>query len=159
MNELNAYILRLILCGAMVSLGGSLLKSPRTKRAAALCGGCLLLLTALGPLVRVDLTRIPDGLSDLLGRRAEDLAEAREKNDAILRALVEDQTEAWLAARGEALGADCDFSVTAEAREAGLWVPVAVEIRGTWTPDQRQALARAMEEDLGIPPDRQRWVP
>lgn len=155
MTAIKAYFLRLIFCGFLVSLCSAVLRGKRAGRALTLCGGCLLILTAVRPLLRVDLSRLPDLVSGLT--HAEREAAAREKNDAILRALIEEQTAAWIAERGKALG----MSVTAEVStraEAGSFVPDQVTIRGSWTAEGRDALSEILTRELKIPVARQRWV-
>ena len=155
MNEIKAYLLRLILCGFLVSLTGALLRGKRAGRVVALCGGCLLILTAVEPLLRVDLSRLPDLVTGLTQSQRQ--SQAREKNDALLRRLVEEQTEAWIETQAETLG--MTVAVQVEARRAGesLFVPDSVSISGTWTEAQRTALAVILLRELAIPEERQVW--
>ena len=156
MTAVKQYLLRLILCGFLVSLAGALLRDRKGGRALALCGGCLLILTALRPLLRVDLRRLPDLATGLTqSQRAE---EAREKNDALLRGLVERQTAAWVEEQARELGMELRCAVTARAAEAGCFVPEALELRGSWTEAQRRSLSERLTAELEIPPERQRWV-
>ena len=155
MTAIKSYLLRLILCGFLVSLTGVLLRGKKTGRALKLCGGCLLLLTALSPLLRVDLSKLPDLVTGLTG--AERMEAAREKNDAILRDLVADQTAAWIEERASALGLTLTAAVTVRQEGESLFVPEAVTLTGTWTETQRTALEAALREELDIPPERQRW--
>ena len=156
MTDIKAYLLRLILCGFLVTLTGSLLRGRKGERALALCGGCLLILTALRPLLRVDLSRLPDLVTGLT--RTEKEAAAREKNEALLKALVESQTAAWIEDRAGSLGLELKAEVTAEELEAGTYVPAAVSLSGSWTETQREAFSAILAAELEIPPERQRWV-
>lgn len=156
MTALKTYLLRLILCGFLVTLTGALLRGRKTARALALCGGCLMILTALRPLMQVDLSRLPDLVTGLT--RAEREAEAREKNDALLRSLVEKQTAEWIEARAAELGLSLQAEVTAEEDRAGTFVPASVSLSGVWTASQREAFSSILENELAIPAARQRWV-
>lgn len=155
MTAIKAYLLRLILCGFLVSLTGALLRGKKAGRLLSLCGGCLLLLTALRPLLRVDLTRLPDLVTGL--DAAERAEAAREKNDKLLRELVERQSAAWIEDRAEKLGMELTAEVSARAEAESVFVPDAVTLRGRWTETQRSALAAVLETELGVPPARQRW--
>ncbi len=156
MTAIKAYLLRLILCGFLVTLANALLRGRKGSRALALCGGCLLILTALRPLMRVDLSRLPDLITGLT--RAEREAAAREKNDELLRDLVGSQTAEWIEARAGELGMDLKAEVGTGEAGAGTFVPVSAALSGSWTADQRAALSRLIEDELDIPPERQRWV-
>ena len=156
MTAIKAYLLRMIFCGFLVSLCSALLRGKRAGRALKLCGGCLLILTAVRPLLRVDLSRLPDLATGLT--RTEREAAARERNDELLRGLVEEQTAAWIVDRGKELGMVITASVTAREAEAGTFVPDQVSLRGSWTAEQREALVLILERDLDVPAARQRWV-
>lgn len=156
MTAFKSYILRLVFCGFFVSLCSALLHGKRASKALSLCGGCLLILTALRPLLQVDLSRLPDLVTGLSRPEREELA--REKNNAILRGLVEEQTAAWIEDRGEELGMQITATVTAREAEAGTFVPDAVVIRGSWTAEEQTALSEILQRDLELPPTRQRWV-
>lgn len=156
MTAIKTYLLRLILCGFLIALTGALVKGRRTARAVALCGGCLLILTALGPLLRVDVSRLPDLVTGLT--RTEREAAARQKNDALLRAMVEAQTAEWIGERAAGLGLSLRAEVTATEAEAGTFVPWTVTLTGSWTKTQRENFAAVLEDELAIPPARQRWV-
>ena len=156
MTAIKVYLLRLVLCGLLVSLANALLRGRKGGRALALCGGCLLILTALQPLLRVDLTRLPDLVTGLT--RTERQAAAREKNRELLRGLVEAQTAEWIETRARSLGMELEARVEAEEAEAESFVPWSAVLTGTWTEAQREALSAILAAELEIPSERQRWV-
>lgn len=155
MTAIKAYLLRLVLCGFLVSLAGALLRGKRAARAVTLCGGCLMILTTVRPLLRVDLSRLPDLMTGMT--KAERAEAAREKNDALLRRLVEEQTAAWVEEKGKSLGMQLTCTVTARA-ESGAFVPDSLRLTGSWTEDKRAALTDVLSRELAIPPEKQRWV-
>ena len=155
MTSIKAYFLRLIICGFLVSLSGALLRGRRAGKILTLCGGCLMILTALRPLLRVDLSRLPDLVTGLT--RPEREAISRDKNDAILRGLVEEQTAEWIEAQGAELGMTLTAQVTARA-QSGTFVPDSVTLRGSWTAQARETLAELLARELELPAARQRWV-
>lgn len=156
MTAIKTYLLRLLLCGLLVSLPGPLVKG-KTKGILKLCGGCLLILTALEPLLRVDFSALPELGRDLGLSQMEGLEAAREKNEALMKRLVETQTEDWLRAQGEELRIAADYAVTAGQGPEGLWVPQRVEIRGYLSQEQKQALSRRITEGLSVPAEAQSW--
>ena len=156
MTAVKAYFLRLIFCGFLVSLTGAILRGKRSARALTLCGGCLLILTAVRPLLRVDLSRLPDLVTGLT--HSERIAAAQEKNNAILRGLVEEQTASWIEAKGKEQGMALKAVVTAKEAEPGVFVPDQVTIEGSWTAEGQSALSELIVRELEIPPGRQRWV-
>ncbi len=156
MTAIKSYLLRLIFCGFLIALSGALLRERRGARALALCGGCLMILTALGPLLQVDLSRLPDLVTGLT--RSQRQESARLDNETILQRLVEEQTAAWIAERARELGLELACAVTAERGAGGAFVPYRAELRGLWTRTQREALSALLLRELEIPPERQSWV-
>lgn len=155
MTAIKAYFLRLIFCGFLVSLTGAMLRGRRAGKALTLCGGCLLILTAVRPLLQVDLCRLPDLVTGLT--RSEREAAASEKNDALLRGLVEEQTAVWIVERGKELGMEITAVVTARP-ESGTFVPDSVTVGGSWSAEGREALTEILAQELELPAARQRWV-
>ncbi len=155
MNSVKAYLLRLVFCGFLISLSTALLRGKRAGKVIALCGGCLMILTALRPLLRVDLAALPDLFTGLTQSQRQ--AQAQEKNEAILRRLVEEQTVRWLETQAVELGLTASFTVTAEKTPDGLWIPAQVTVSGSWTTEQRADLEKRIEQELTLPPARQQW--
>ena len=156
MTAIKAYLLRLVFCGFFVSLTGAVLRGKRCARALSLCGGCLLILVTVRPLLQVDLSRLPDLVTGLTRLEREEAA--REKNNVILQRLVEEQTAAWIEDKGKELSMEITAFVSAKELESGSFVPNQVTIRGDWSQEGRLALSEILDRDLEIPPTRQRWV-
>ena len=157
MRELRAYLLRVVACGLLVSLAGTLPLSKRIRQAVVLCGGCLMMLTALGPILRADLTQLPQFLAELSGSDPEGLEQAAEKNDALLKEMIESQAAEQITEQAQSLGADLQISVEAKKDPtSGLYLPWAVTLTGPVAPTQRSAL-EAYLQSLDIPPQRQSW--
>lgn len=155
MTAIKAYLLRLILCGFFVSLAGALLRGKRAARAVTLCGGCLMILTTIRPLLRVDLSCLPDLISGMT--KTERVEAAREKNEELLCRLVEEQTAAWVTQQAASMGMELTCAVTARA-EGGTFVPDRLCLTGSWTEDKRAALSDLLTRELAVSPDHQRWV-
>ena len=155
MTAIKAYLLRLILCALLVSLLSVLRKGKQAGRVLRLCGGCIMILTALQPLLRVDLGKLPDLLTGLSA--SERFEAARERNEEILRGLVEEQSADWVERRAKELGLRVQASVTARASEAGTWVPDAILLSGEASPAEREALLGLLAEELSLPPEKLRW--
>ena len=158
MSALQTYLLRILACAFLVSLTGSLPLQKPVRQVLRLCGGCLMALTVLLPLLH----RSPLELESLYQRLpvadSSALEQAEQTRDALLRSLVEEQTLELLTQKAEEIQARVSFTLTVRREgETGLYVPDSVEIRGIWDEAQREAL-EALLQDLGIPPEKQRWL-
>ena len=158
MSGIREYFLRLIFCGFLVSLVGSLTTEKRIKRIVSLCGGCLILITAVRPLLSVDLQSLPDRLRDLGLSTAITQEEARARNDGILAALVTEQTEERIRTELDRQKAGLAVTVRVERDpETGLFLPAEVTLRGSCSPEQKKAVSDYLERELDLPPDKQVW--
>ena len=155
MTAIKQYLLRLVLCGFLTALASALLKDKKGARALALCGGCLMILASLRPLLRVELSRLPDLSTGLSSSQRQE--EARRKNEQLLKGLVEEQCARWIEARAGELGMELRCRVSAKEAEAGSFVPEAAVLKGHWTAEQRQRLSEILAAELEIPPRRQSW--
>ena len=160
MNEIRTYLLRLILCGFVVSLAGAMTRDAKLKRILGLCGGCLLLLTALRPIVDLDWNAFSERLGALgLAPMPITAEEAEARNEALLEELVSRQAEEKiLLAAGEAGGG---LQVQVESQRdpvSGLPVPRSVRIGGAFSPELQRELSEWIRRELNIPPERQVWT-
>ena len=158
MDYLRSYLLRLVACSFLVTLSASLVTQPRLHRLVKLCGGCLLAIIALQPLVHLDFSRLPDLLYPYGLSQQNAVDEAKRKNEELLENLIRSQTEEAIQKELEALGIDGRFQLTLRMdRSVGAPVPWAVTLYADCTESQRAALSDYLMETLDIPKERQVW--
>ena len=159
MNAVRTYLLRVAACGFLVSLVGALPLSRRIRQAALLCGGCLMVLAAVGPLLRADLRQLPQFLTEYAGEDPEALEEAERKNELLLKELIESQTVEMITQEALRLGLTQEITVEAKKDpDSGLYLPWSVELRGAAEQEKKEMLA-AYLNSLNLPPERQSWLP
>ena len=119
-----------------------------------LVSGLLLALAILRPLAGGGW----DGLEVAAGSfafQSEEQAEIYRKNQQdALSAIIAEKTEAYILDKANQLGLDCTVRVAVEAGESGIPLPVSAAVRGPYS----QALAECMEEEVGIPAQKQFWL-
>ena len=156
MNLLRELVLRLTVCGFLVALCSALFTSERLRRLVRFVGGCFLAVVVLQPLMDSELVSFLERLRP--GLPESDYAEVQEKNDLLLKELVEQQTAEFIKQAARELGAELTITVTAQKDEpSGLFVPVRVTLRGFVTEVQRTALSERIERELAIGTLKQRW--
>ena len=149
----------MVACGFLTALAQTLPLNRTGKRSLTLVCGCLTVLAVLRPLSGLRGIALRDLLPPPETADPAAVASAQAENEALLRELIRSQTEELLTGRARQLGADLSFRVELCRDEAaGLDVPWSVEIRGTADEDSRSALAAFLRDEIGIPPERQRWV-
>lgn len=150
MTELKNWLLGLTAAALAVSLAQALTPEGTVKKIGRLVGALLLLLAALRPLVSWEGALF--GLPALPETAAEENARGGEQ---VMKTLIAEKAGAYIVDKGQSLGFRCKAEVGVVLDGSGWPVPWETEISGTWTSEQKKALSRAVEEELGIPAQRQ----
>ena len=69
--------------------------------------------------------------------------------------IIENTAAAYIVDKAEELGIPCQAEVTFAYDEDGVPCLWEVTARGTWTEGRREVLSRLLEDDLGVPVQRQ----
>lgn len=158
MTELRAYLLRLVCCAFAATLAAAFVQQPRIARIVKLCGGCLIVLAALQPLVGLDLSALPELLPEPVQNAQDSAAAAKEQNDALLHDLIQQQTEDYLDTYLEKQGVFAQYTLRLRYDEGiGAPVPWSIAIQCDCDPALREQISGMLQNELGIPKERQEW--
>ena len=139
--------LLLVVSGALVQSGGG-------KQVCKLAGSLLLLLVTVAPVLGLD----QQDWEELLEFDTQMMEEAEqalsEQNNLLYESIIEEETEAYILDKAEALGVQCQVEVVVQW-ENEIPQPWSVQVEGTWTQVQRDRLSEMLAEELGIPQQRQ----
>lgn len=119
-----------------------------------LVGGLLLTLAILQPLSRMEWQGPALEAASFRAQSGEQADLYRKNQTESLRAIIEEKTGAYIWDKANRLGLDCTVSVTAAAGESGIPLPDTVTIWGGYS----EALAVCIEEEVGIPAEKQFWL-
>lgn len=145
-----------ITCAALVGAAAeALAPAGRVKKAGRLAVGLLLLLAVVKPLGELDCGALAGALGSYRPDTAACEAALEEKSGAVLKAVIEERTNAYISDKAKTLGMSCTAEVTWYYGADGEVRPEAVVVRGEFTETQRGELSRALEGELGIPAERQ----
>lgn len=156
MMELVRQWLLGVACTAMVlALVDSLVPAGNTKKVCRLAGGLALLVAAVGPVLRIDEEFLSHAIEEYqaMGQNYEKILEG--KNALLYQTIIEDTAAAYIVDKAEEFGISCQAEVTFSYDEDGVPSPWEVTARGRWTEEQRAELSRLVEEELGVPIQRQ----
>ena len=155
MEDFRTYILSVtaasILCAVLTALAG---KGGSTASLMKLMSAVVLAAVIISPVANftsVNLNRYLDDLNDLA---AEAVANGTEATQESVRKRIIEASEAYILDKAALY--ELDIDVTVELDEEQL-VPTFVEIQGAVSPAARRALEAMLQQDLGIPPEAQRW--
>ena len=148
---MRTWLLGIVFTSLAGGLARHLAPGGREQAAVRLVSGLLLVLAILRPLA---------GLAGAAPALPEDWqldagAQAglyRKNQQEALSAIIEEKTEAYIWDKASRLDLAC--TVTTAAGESGVPLPDGVTIRGPYSPE----LARCIEEEVGIPAEKQIWL-
>lgn len=150
---MKSWLLGIVLTSLAAGLARQLAPKGKEQAMVRLAGGLLLALAILRPLAGGSW----EGLEVETGGltlRGEELAGAYRKNQQdAFSAIIAEKTEAYIWDKANRLGLVCTVSVAAAPGESGIPLPESVVIRGPYSGE----LARWLEEEVGIPAEKQIW--
>lgn len=135
----------------LVALSQSLIPEGTVRKIASFTGGLILLLVMVKPLLGADFDRLDLRYEDYAVDIQQRQEELQSESDQTLGELIAEKTEAYILDKAAALGLTCTVRVLVESGEDGTPIPVGAELTG----QKSEALADYMEQELGIPKERQ----
>lgn len=129
----------------------------RTKRVVRLCCGLVMLLCLLSPLTgrKID---ISDKLAQVKWETEKLMSQARDSEQTLTRAVIQEKYGAYISDKGVKLGLDITaVSVKVKWSSGGYWYPIEAEITGTGEVTARDELERYIESELGVDRNEIYW--
>ena len=153
-DGVRTWLLGVVLTSLAGGLARQLAPQGKEQSMVRLVSGLLLALAILRPLAGSgwEGLEIPAGNFSLQSREQAEVY--RKNQQEALSAIIEEKTEAYILDKANRLGLDCTVRVTAAAGESGIPLPRSVTVRGAYS----SALAKCMEEEVGIPAQNQIWL-
>lgn len=130
--------------------------SPRgsVKQVGRLVCAMVLLCAVLSPIKTLDVAAGGQWLTDYRAALADSRAALAEQGEEIQMAVIAEKYRAYIESKGAQLGLDCRARV--DCREEGeIYVPDRVQVTGDLSQGDWDGLSRCLEEELGVPPERQ----
>ena len=147
-----------VACTALIlAVADSLAPDGSVKKVCRLAGGLALLLAAVSPILRLEVGALADALEGYRAQVRSYEETLEEQNNLFYQSIIEESTAAYIADKAEEMGIFCQAEVTFSYDEDGVPCPWEVTARGDWTDEAREALERLLEDELGIPPQRQHY--
>lgn len=151
---MEQWLLGVACASFLLVVSGALVQGSSGKRVCKLAGSLLLLLVTMGPILRLD----QQDWEELLQLDTQVMEEAEqalsEQNNLMYESIIEEETEAYILDKAEALGVQCQVEVVVQWEDE-IPQPWSVRVKGTWTQAQRDRLSNMLVEELGIPQERQ----
>ena len=156
MEILQRYVLSVtaaaVLCAVVKTLTEG--KKGQEKVLSLVCG-IFLLATALEPLDMLQMPSFANGTGQIEAQAQQVVDKAQAEASAQMAAIITQQTQSYILDKADTLGVCLEVGV--ELNEE--MVPWRVTMTGEASPYARQRLEGIIQDDLGIPAERQVWSP
>lgn len=157
MEFLHNWVIGIAAASMIYAAVFALAPEGRGKRAVRLAGGAAVLLAVCTPLARVDFDSISLDALALSDEYAEASAEIERSRYELLDAVITERTSAYISDKASLLGLEVTVAVSTEDVDG---MPLPASLEGEWSGDADafSRLVEAVEVDLGIVRERQRWT-
>ena len=150
---LRTWLFGLTAVSLLLALAEALVSQEGIRRVLRLAGGVLMIVVLLQPVVQIDLEDLSLSL-EAYQQEVETLTEEyAQQQETQLSAGIEAELASYIWDKAQALGLDCQVSVTVETGADGFPAPRSVDITGEYS----EALSEIIEKDLGVPLEQQNW--
>ena len=152
-GALREWLTSIVVVTLLLSVAQMLVPEGSIRRVASFAGGLILLVALLRPVLGADLERLRldlDGYERELQNAREELSSA---GDTEVAERIAERTAAYISDKADALGLVVTVRVETDTGDDGVPVPAAAEVTGP----RSEELASYMENELGIPRERQVW--
>ena len=75
-----------------------------------------------------------------------------------MKTIIEAECSAYIVDKAAQLGAECQVELECAPEGDGVFLPWQVTVTGNLSPSQQEQLTRQIQEELGVPPERQQYA-
>ncbi len=157
MEALGSYILSVtaaaILLGILQTIAG---KKGGSAALLRLVGGLFLTFTVIAPVAEVDLDGLFDAPFAFSQQGSAIAASGQEISRSEMERIITGRCQAYILDKAESLHTQLEVEVTLSQEQ--IPVPTTVQLKGSVSPYAKSSLQQWLEEELGIPRERQVWI-
>ncbi|MDR0889360.1 MAG: stage III sporulation protein AF [Oscillospiraceae bacterium] len=155
MEAVREYLIALVAVSMIAVLANALVHGEKMQKIVRFVGGLLILLVAMSPILKINLTDLARRMEDFGQAQGFDNSEVSQNSQEMLAALIKQNTETYIVQKAASIGATVRAEVTLSNEEYPT--PVAVVIIGTLSAQQLADMEQYLSSALGIPKENQEW--
>lgn len=153
MDSVRGWITSVVMVTMLLSVAQTLIPDGKIRKVFSFSGGLVLMVALLQPILELKpgMTEFrAEDYEEVLWERQEEL---RQVAGAEWEAIIEQEIAAYISDKADALGTDVSVRIQAEMEVDGTLV-----LRAELSGQPSEQLAAHLEEELGIPRERQVWI-
>ena len=155
MGALGEWLLSVTAAAILCALAQGLIPSGPVRRVGRLTAGLVMAAALLAPLASLRGMDPERWLENW--QPQEEMGALEEQRDETMKTIIEEECGAYIVDKAAALGADCRVQVVCAPEGEGVFLPWQVTVTGDLSAEQRARLTDQIQEDLGVPPERQQY--
>ena len=153
---MKTWLMRVIAAAILCTIAQDLSPKGSVKQVGRLVCAMVLLCVVLSPVKTLDMAAGSQWLTNYRATLADSRAALAEQGEEIQMAVIGEKYRAYIEDKGAQLGLNCQAQV--DCREEGeIYVPDRVQVTGDLSQGDWDGLRRCLEEELGVPPERQEF--
>ena len=157
MDGVRSWLLAMIFAAVLCALAKELMPAGPVKRVGGLVCGMVLLAVMLSPLVQLNPAAGQAWLEGWRSGLEQQEAALRQQVNEGVKPIIEQEFAAYSVDKAAEMGLNCTARVSCRAEENGLYLPDRTEVAGPLSQEERGRLSQLIQEELGVPADRQAY--
>lgn len=154
---LKQYLLAIAAAALLCSIVRSVAPQKGTVGATIrMALGIVMLLSVVSPLLSVSSYRLHNWSDDFSYDAHTIVSDAQQEAKQELRRRITEQTQAYILAKAQALGAQLEVSVALSEEDPGY--PCSATLKGPVSPSAKQTISGILTRELGIDKEAQQWI-
>ena len=156
MNGIRDYLLAVSAAALLLSLVLSVLPKGSVKKAANFTGSLLLLLVVITPLAKLEISDLARSIAQINMEVEQMQSGVQIQNREIMAQIIKTECETYILDKAAQMSIHVSAEVTVS--EVGDYpYPVSVVLQGNVTQEDKTWMEHIIEQDLGIPAEKQEW--
>lgn len=156
MGALKEWLLSVTAAAILCALAQGLISPGPVRRVGRLTAGLVMAVALLSPLASLKGVEPGEWLESW--HPQGEVQELEEQRDETMKTVIEAECSAYIVDKAAALGAECQVEIECAPEGDGVFLPWQVTVTGDLTSGQREQLTQQIQEDLGVPPERQQYA-
>lgn len=155
MGALKEWLLSVTAAAILCALAQGLIPPGPVRRVGRLTAGLVMAAALLAPLASLRGVEPEQWLESW--QPQEEVQGLEEQRDETMKTIIEEESGAYIVDKAAQLGAECEVRVVCSSEKEGVFLPWQITVTGDLSPGQQEQMTRQIQEDLGVPPERQQY--
>lgn len=156
MIRIRKYLLSVAAASLLTSLLPALLPKGKIQKVESFIGSLVLILTILSPVVKLNASSIRKAMESYQIDLQDTQRGIEKKSRGVLEELISQRCEEYIWDKAAQMGLQLEIEITVGGNP-DIPVPVSASMVGVCSQEDQAVLSKILEEELGIPRNKQEW--